>query len=114
MGRPLSPALAALTLLGFATAAPAARAQAPAAPPSADRAKVEDRVFALVEAHRCGQAKTEAERGNEPQLAEQIGQMCGLTPGAPSAAGGGGGGRRGGGQGLPQGPALGGARRGGA
>ena len=101
--------IASLVLAGAATAV-WARAPEPShasAPASAatDHSQVEEHVFTLVQAGKCGQAKAAADRGDDHQLAAQIEQMCGLKPSSSSPAsargrqgGGGHGGRSGGGR----------------
>ena len=111
-------ALTAAILLASATAggaqAPAATSAKPAAataPPANASSTTEDRIFALVQAGKCGQAKSAAEKADDANLAEQIGLKCGHSPTAGSnASKGGGGGRRGGGG---QGAGMSSGRRGG-
>ena len=100
---PRLPNPALLALCGALMAAGAALGQAPpadgaAAPPTAQseaHAKEVDRIMGLVRAKKCGAAKVAAEKAGEVSLAEQIGQVCGVSPnnGAPRGGGGPGGGR---------------------
>ena len=103
---PLAAAAIASALAGAASAQPAAP-PAPQASPSAP--SLDDRVAALVQAHRCGAARDEAAKGGDQELAREIGDSCGLSPSSSSgkASSGGGSGRRGGGgagRGGRQGP----------
>lgn len=99
-------ALAASLAVSSAAAAqtPAANATAPAA--TAEEAKaLEDRVVALMQAHRCGAAVEEARKGGNEILAQQVSDVCGVKPGTSgkprSGRGGGGGSGGGGGGGAP-------------
>ncbi|MBE7218260.1 MAG: hypothetical protein INR64_07300 [Caulobacteraceae bacterium] len=79
-----------------ATAAPVAAAS----PAQDDHAHAEDRVFALVQAGKCAQAKAAALQDDDSDLAGQIGLMCGAKPsGAYPEGHGQSGGRHGGGGG---------------
>lgn len=71
-----------------------AAAAVPVATPSLD-----DRITALVSAGKCGQAKAEATKAGNDELARQVGEVC-TRPSSPdrnSQGGADGGGRRGGG-----------------
>ena len=88
-------AIATLASCGCLASAPIARAQAPGSPPVAGASAAtlaadsqsEDRIFALVQAGKCAQAKAAAERSGDTSLAEQIGTMCGAKASASPSGG---------------------------